>query len=466
MMETRPSASVSKGAVLWIASLSAFLTPFIVSSVNVALPSIDQELKLTAVELNWVSTAYLLAAAIFLVPFGRIADILGRKKIYTSGLIVNMIASILCIFSPSGLWLIAFRGLQGVGAALIFGTGTAILTSVFPANERGKALGINVGATYVGLSVGPLIGGLFASTLGWRSIFLLNTLIAMIAIVVVVWKLKGEWADARGEKFDFLGTIIYCFGLLTLMFGFTLLPDLTGVWLILIGVLGIAAFIRLEIKTPFPVLNIGFFKNNRVFAFSNLAALINYSATFAITFLLSLYLQYIKGYAPENAGLILVAQPVVMVICSPLAGRLSDKIEPRIIATTGMALTTVGLTMCAFFGYETNLPYILATQVVMGLGFGLFTSPNTNAALSSVERKSYGVASGILGTMRLLGQTFSQAMALILFALLIGHVQITAPYYPLFLKSMVIVLVISALLSLVGIYASAARGKVPNNAIK
>jgi EmrB/QacA subfamily drug resistance transporter len=458
-VESQAAASTSKGAVLLIAVMSSFLTPFTSSSVNIALPSIGTQLSLNAVALSWVATAYLLAAAACLVPFGRTADIRGRKMIFRLGIIIDAIASILCATSNSGELLIIFRALQGVGGAMIFGTGIAILTSVFPANERGRALGISTAAVYTGLSVGPLVGGFLTAHLGWRSIFFLNALLGLTIIVVVFWKLKGEWAEAKGESFDFVGSVIYSLALVAVFYAFSVFPALWGVWLIIIGVIGLAAFVRWEIRQKYPVLNIGFFRNNTVFAFSNLAALINYSATFAVAFLLSLYLQYVKGFTPEHAGLILIAQPVVMVICAPIAGSLSDRIEPRLVASIGMALTTAGLVMLTFLGDATGLHYILISLVVLGLGFGFFSSPNTNAVMSSVERKFYGVAAGTLGTMRLTGQAFSMGMALLLFALYIGRVQITPEYYPLFLKSMKVAFSISAALCFLGIFASIARGR-------
>ena len=450
---------VSKIAVLIIAGMSSFLTPFTGSSVNIALPSIGRELLLDAVALSWIATAYLLAAATLLVPFGRIADIYGRKRIFLFGITIDAIASILCVTSNSGTWLIAFRAMQGLGGAMIFGTGVAILTSVFPAPERGKALGVNVAAVYAGLSVGPLVGGFLTEHLGWRSIFFLNASLGLIVIIVVLWKLKGEWAGARGEKFDYIGAIIYCLTLVTMVYGFSALPALLGICLILAGVLGLVAFVRWEVRLEHPVLNIAFFRDNTVFRFSNLAALINYGATYAVAFLLSLYLQYIKGFTPEHAGLILVAQPVIQVICSPIAGSLSDRIEPRIVASAGMALTTIGLVLLAFLSSNTELAFVLISLIILGLGFGFFSSPNTNAVMSSVDKRFYGVASGMLGTMRLTGQMFSMGVTLLLFALYIGRVQITPEYYTLFLKSVKTAFIISAALCFAGIFASIARGK-------
>ena len=458
-MKDVKSATASKGVVLLIAAMSSFLTPFTSSSVNIALPSIGTKLSLNAISLSWVATAYLLAAAVFLVPFGRIADIYGRKRILQFGMIITTIASVLCTTSNSAAWLISFRALQGLGSAMIFGTGVAILTSVFPANERGRALGINVAAVYSGLSVGPLVGGFLTGQFGWRSIFLLNAFLGLLVTVMVFWKLKGEWAEARGESFDYGGSIIYGAAMFTLIYAFSVLPALWGLWLILLGILGFVGFFTWEMKLEHPIFNVALFRNNAVFAYSNLAALINYSATFAVGFLLSLYLQYVKGFSPQQAGLILIVQPVIMVICSPLAGSLSDRIEPRIVSSIGMAMTTVGLLILAFLGNNTSLAFIFVSLVIQGIGLGFFSSPNTNAVMGSVDRKFYGVASGVLGTMRLTGQMFSMGMSLLLFSLYIGRVQITPDVYPLFLKSMKMVFTISTMLCFAGIFASISRGK-------
>lgn len=451
---------VNKKSALIIAVLSSFLTPFMVSSVNIALPSIGKEFSMDAVLLNWVATSYLLAAAMFLVPFGRIADIYGRKKIFTCGILFYTLSSLFSALSTSAASLICSRILQGISSAMVFGTGIAILTSVFSAEERGKVLGINVAAVYTGLSLGPFLGGFLTRHFSWRSIFFANVPVGLIIIIFIFLKLKGEWAEARGEKFDFTGSIIYSFTLLAIMYGFSLLPGIIGAWLILTGILGILTFIRWEIKVKNPVLNINIFRNNAVFTFSNLAALINYSATFAVTFLLSLYLQYIKGFNPQTAGLILIFQPVVMAFFSPFAGRLSDRIEPRVVASMGMALTAAGLFLLIFLSKKTTLEFIIADLILLGFGFALFSSPNTNAIMGSVENKFYGVASGTLGTMRLIGQMLSMGIAMLIFAIYIGRVQITPEYYPLFLSSIRTSFIIFTVLCFGGIFASLVRGKM------
>lgn len=451
---------VNKKVVLLITTMSSFLAPFMGSSVFIGLPSIGKDFGMDVVLLSWVSLSYLLAAAMFLVPMGRIADIYGRKKIFKYGITIDIIASILLAFSFNETELIILRIFQGIGAAMIFGTSVAILTSVYPPGERGKALGITVAGVYLGLSIGPVIGGFLTQYYGWRSIFLSYVPIELIIIVLTFWKLEGEWADAKGEKLDVIGSAIYGLSLVALMYGFSLMMEIQGTWLILISIIGLVAFIKWQMMVKNPLLDTNLFRNNKVFTFSVIAALINYSATFAVVFFLSFYLQDIKGLSPESAGIILVSQPIVMTIFSPLAGRLSDRIEPRTVASIGMAFTTLGLFLFSFLNEETTMEYIIASLIIIGFGFALFSSPNTNAVMSSVEKKFYGVASATLGTMRLTGQMLSTGIATLILTIYVGNVQIVPENYSLFLGSEKAAFIVFAALCFAGIFASLARGKV------
>ncbi len=453
------NSGINKRAVLLILALSPFLAAFMGSAINIALPSIGSEFQMNAVLLGWVATAYILASATCLLPFGRLADIYGRKRVLTYGTFIFTIASLLLAFAPSATALIALRALQGIGGAMIFTTGIAILTSVFPIGERGKALGINAAATYLGLSLGPVLGGLLTQHFGWRSIFLVVVPLGATIIALIFTKLKGEWAEARGEKFDLTGSVIYGLALTGIIYGFSLLPTKLGIWLTIIGASGIFAFVQREAKVGGPLLDINLFKKNRVFAFSNLAVLLNYSAAYAVSFLLSLYLQYIKGLSPQSAGLTLVAMPAVQAGFSPVAGRLSDRIEPRILASVGMGLITIGLSLFIFLGEKTSLGFIIASLILIGFGFGFFASPNTNAIMSSVNQRFYGVASATLATMRQVGMSFSMGITMLLFAIYIGRVEIIPEYYPLFLSSTKIAFIIFTALCSGGIFASLVKGK-------
>jgi EmrB/QacA subfamily drug resistance transporter len=452
-----------KNIALLIAVLAGFLTPFDLSAVNIALPTIAGEFFMDAVSLSWVATAYLLGSAVFLVPFGRIADIHGRKKIFSAGLMVFTFASFAMIFSVWPAMIILLRVVQGIGAALIFGTAVAILTSVTPPGERGKALGIYTTAVYLGLSMGPFLGGFLVTSFGWRSIFVINVPLGILILAIIRTKLEGEWADARGESFDLPGALLYGLALVCVIYGFSLLPDVSGILLVVTGTLVLAAFVWWEYRTPSPLINLSLFLKNRVFAFSNLAALINYSATFSVTFFLSFYLQYIKGFSPALAGTILVTQPVVQALFSSSAGRLSDRIEPGRIASVGMALTAFGLFLLSLLSADTALAYLIGTLVLLGLGFAFFSSPNTNAVMSSVTKPYYGVASGTLGTMRLVGQMLSMGIAMVIISLLIGRIMITPDVADQLLMSIRIGFTCFALLCCCGIFFSLVRGTVRDN---
>jgi EmrB/QacA subfamily drug resistance transporter len=451
---------VNKKIVLIVSTMGAFLTPFMGSAINVALPTIGKEFSMSAIAMGWVATSFLLSAAMSLVPLGRCADIYGRKRIFLWGVIIFTLSSLLCGLSNSEEFLISARVVQGIGGAMMFGTGAAMLTSAYPPEERGTVLGINVTAVYIGLVIGPFMGGIFTQYIGWRSIFFFAASLGLLVIFFILWKLKGDWAEARGERFDFIGSVIYGLALLAMMYGFSILPSSIGFFLIVLGAAGLIVFGIWELKVKSPVLDLKLFINNRVFAFSCLAAFLNYMATYTVGFLLSLYLQYIKGFTPRDAGLILVIQPIMMALLSPVAGRLSDRIEPRILSSSGMAMMTIGLIPLILLNNATSLVQVYAALVILGLGFALFASPNINAIMSSVDKRFYGVASGTAGTMRLVGQMFSMGLTMLIFALLIGRVQITPEYYALFVKSMKIVFAILCPLCLCGVFASLARGKV------
>jgi EmrB/QacA subfamily drug resistance transporter len=449
-----------KTTALIVTTIGCFLITFNGSVLNVALPRIGSELSMDAISLGWVTTGYLLTSVMLVVPFGKIADIHGRNKIFTWGIIIFVATSFLQAMANTGTMLIAMRFVQGIGGALINSTYIAILSSAFPAGERGKALGINVTAAYVGFSIGPFLGGLLTQYFGWRSIFSGIILLGLFLIVLIFWRLKGDWVESKGERFDIVGSLIYSFTLITIVYGFTHLPDMFGMWLILMGALALVAFIAWETKTANPILEINLFRRSRTFTFSCLAALINYGATYAVSFLLSLYLQYIKGFSPQTAGLILIVNPIVQVIFSTFAGRLSDKIKPYKIASTGMALSVAGLLFFVFLNTETDMIQILAGLVMTGLGVAFFASPNVNALMGQVERKYYGIASATITTMRQLGMILSMGIVMLLFALYMGSVEIIPEYYGVFLNSVNIGFIIFTILCFIGIFVSLASGKL------
>ncbi|MFB3897035.1 MAG: MFS transporter [bacterium] len=460
MIENQTIDYPHKSIALFITTLASFLTAFMGAAINIALPAIGTELQMTAIGLSWVATAYILSAAMFLVPLGKLADISGRKKIYTIGIIGYILFSFTSAIATTSTMLIISRALQGIGGAMLFGTGVAILISIYPPGDRGRVIGINVAAVYLGLSLGPFLGGILTQQFGWRSIFYINVPLGLLVLILILWKLKGEWAEAQHERFDIIGSIIYGLMLISIMYGLSKLPASVAIILVLVGIMGFIGFIVWEKRMVHPLLDIQLFITNRVFAFSNLAALINYSATFAVGFLLSLYLQYIKGLTPQNAGLVLVSQPIMQAIFSPIAGKMSDKIEPRIVASIGMAFTVIGLMLLILITATTSILYIVFSLIVLGFGFGLFSSPNTNAVMGAVNKSVYSVASATLGTMRLIGMMLSMGISTLIFSVYIGNVPLSPAAYPMLMISIRIALIIFALLCFAGVFASLMRGKL------
>ena len=385
------------------------------------------------------------------------------KKMMLSGLVVYILSAIMAAVSGSIMMLIISRAIQGLGSAMIFSTSTALLVMGTPPEKRGHVLGINVACVYIGLSLGPFVGGFLTQAPGWRSIFWLMALLSLVALILTLRLIKGEWAAAKGEKFDLAGSVIYGAGLIAMIWGFSELPGWMGFAAIAASIVILAVFIAHELKVKSPVLNIQLFISNRVFGLSNLAALINYAATFAVTFLLSLYLQYIKGLPPGEAGLVILVMPVIQAVFSPLTGRLSDRFEIRLLVSGGMGLTMIGLLLLAFLDRNTQLPYIILSLVILGLGFAFFSSPNTNAIMSSVEKKSLAIASATLATMRLIGQMLSMGIAMLIIAVIVGHVQITPEYYPQFLDCVHAAFIVFTLLCFGGVFASLARGDTKGN---
>ena len=314
-------------------------------------------------------------------------------------------------------------------------------------------------AVYIGLSLAPFLGGILTQYLGWRSIFYATVPFELLVIWITWRYIKEEWADAKGEKFDLPGSLIYLLSMSAFMFGFSRLPDVSAIILTSAGFMGLFAFIIVEQRVKFPVFNMRLFSSNRLFAFSNMAALINYATTFAITFLLSLYLQYILGMSPRDAGLILITQPILMAIVASVSGSLSDRYDPRILASLGMGIIVIGLILLTFLTEKSAITYLLVILGIVGFGFGMFSSPNTNAIMGSVDKKYLGIASATVGTMRLTGQMMSMGIATLILQLFIGNNPVSAQYSTEFMSSMRVTFMVFVVLCTLGVFASLARGK-------
>ena len=443
--------------------INALTTPLMLSSVNVALPSIAKDLNMNAVLLSWIPMAYLMASAMFVLVFGFLADMLGRKKVFLFGTACAVITSIFAAMANSGELLILLRFLQGISAAMLYATQVAIISSVFPPAKRGSAIGLMVSVLYLGLAAGPLIGGILIEQFGWRSCFLFQIPLALIALYLGLFKVPGDWTNEKDLSFsdlDVKGASIYAFAILALSVGVSTLPSITSLIAIIIGLIGFWLFFKIENVVEHPIFDTSLFKSNRIFSQSCLASFLMYTATFANVVLVSLYLQYLKGYSASTTGLIMMTQALVMAIFSPIAGKLSDRIEPRILSSFGIALTIIGLLLLASMNANSSDVALILALVFTGAGFGLFSSPNTNAIMSAVEKSQYGVAAGANATMRVVGQMASMIMVTLIMSLLIGPVEISPENYGQLQNVIRISFLIAALICLPGMFLSLTRGRM------
>jgi EmrB/QacA subfamily drug resistance transporter len=449
----------NKAHVLLINSIAMWLAGFMTTGINIALPPIQKEFNLGPVALGWLPLAYLVATGALVLPFGKIADLFGRRRIFLVGLGLFAVSSLGLFISPAYAGLVAFRASQGVGSALMFASSIAMITLAYPPGQRGRAMGIYSGVIYLGHTMGPSVGGVIVHNLGWRSLFLIVGITACVTVALDLWLLGDtEWKEQKATGFDWKGSVVYALALAAFLLGLSWLPTIPAVVLVVCGLAGVALFVRRQARVDNPVLEVGLFRHNRLFAFSNAAALINYAAVWAMTFLMSLYLQFVKGLNAETAGLVLVAGVAVQASLSPLVGRLADRLEPRWLASSGMGLCVLALLSFSFLHAGTPYWYIIATLCVLGLGFAFFSTPNQNSIMSSVAKQHVGVASASLSTMRMVGQGISIGIATLVLAVIVGRHDIRPADYPNLLISVRVTFAVLTAMCLVGVVASLSRG--------
>jgi MFS family permease len=448
----------SQRATLFVVCVAHFLMPFMMSAVGIALPTMGREFHATATQMGLVETVYVLSASIFLLSMGKLADMYGRRRVFQLGLALFTCMGGILATGWSAESIIVLRFLQGVGGSMVMATSVAMIVEAFPVSVRGRALGISVSCVYAGVSCGPFIGGVIVSHLGWRYVFLLCVPLGLAAFLLTTFRLRPEVRDVVREPFDWKGSIIYAFSILVLIAGASNLDF--GVWAyaaLVAGVAGLVGFVMFESRQAYPLLPVSLFKGNRVFAFSNLAALLNYAATFGVAFFVSLYLQYIKGMTPAEAGTVLMVQSLVQAGLSPFCGRLADRYPAANVATVGMSLCVGGLVIAASVNEATSIWVLYGMLALLGAGFALFSSPNTTVIMGSVESRYLGVASGLVASMRTLGMMASMTIITVVFSILLGGHAISVETYPAFLKSMQLALGIFAGLCTLGVLCSLGR---------
>ena len=451
-------------AVITVVVITAFITTFTGSALNLSIPDIGSQFGASAGRMGWLVSGYTLSVAAFSVPFGRLADITSRRNVLIAGIALFVACCIAALLSGSMAMLLISRVMQGVGAAMIFSTNTAVLISAFPGEQRGRALGYSLASTYVGLSAGPVIGGALNHNFGWRSIFVFIGILGVVALAAALMKLPAEkrtepHAPGAGRRsFDAAGNVIYMISIFLLMYGLSEAGN--GAVYIAVAAAGAAAgiiFVSHEMKSADPVVDIRLFRENKGYAFSNLSAMLNYGATVASSYLISIYLQVVMGYSSQTAGLIMIFQPLIMALLSPVAGRLSDRFSPFRMSSLGMSLCAAGTFMFIFTGLQTHLVFIIAALVVTGLGFAMFSSPNTNAVMSCVEKEDYGVASSILATMRSIGHTFSMVIVTITVTVLASDMALADVPADVLIKVIRVSFIVFTAICIAGVFISLKR---------
>ncbi len=443
---------------LWVIAAVQFLTPFMFSAVGVALPAIGREFNAGAVHLGLVEMVYILGVALFLLPLGRFSDIHGRKKVFFTGTFLMILATVAVSLASTIEFLIIFRLIQGICAAMITSTSFAMLNSVFPQEKRGRAIGVVVSSVYLGISAGPTLAGLMVQYLNWRWIFYSAVPVELAAFLFALTRLKGEWADAQGERFDWFGSVLYMASLASIIVGIVEIHQFKYArWCAVGGIAGMAIFFMYEMRIDSPLIPLKRVFANKIFMYSNLATWLNYAASFGVTFFFSIYLQVVREISPRNAGFILVCQPLLQAACAPFAGRMADRYQPAWIATAGMSICTIGLALSSMLTATTPFIMIYGILVVMGLGFGFFSTPNSTAIMGSITHKDYGLASSIIATMRTIGMLTSMTIITALLSYYLGNQQVTPATGEQFVSTMHTTMILFSVMGLFAIFLSTGR---------
>ncbi|WP_298524167.1 MFS transporter [uncultured Methanobrevibacter sp.] len=443
----------SENIILLICTVLSFFAVFAVNAVMVVIPSIAAEFHMSNIVQNWAIIIFLLVVAVLSVPAGQISGKYGLKKVTIISVVLFIVISIANVLVATSEQFLLCRLILGISLAFFNVTSMAMVVSAFPPEERGKALGIVITGVYIGLSLSPVLGGVLNYQLGWRSVVLFGVPFLLATLVLILTKVDEEWITFEGVPLDVKGSVSYGIGMVLFMYGFTILNETLGVILTALGVMFLILFGYIELREDHPVFDVRFFKN-RKFLSSNFASLCAYLATFAVTTILNYHLQYIKGMDSQTAGIILLAAPLCQVVLAPIAGRLSDKYVPQILAAIGMGLGTVSLILFTFLNESTSLEFLIVAMIIYGIGFGLFSPPNTNVIMSSVPPKDTSVASASVATMRTVGQAMSMGILTLVFAFVMGDVPIVEQYYPLLISSCQITCIICVVLCIASVFAS------------
>ena len=432
--------------------LGVFYGSYSANVASVALPKMALAFGLNNILQNWVSLSFILTMAVFTVPLGKICGKYGVKKTFIYSCILFLVGTIGTALSNSAILLFAFRILSGIGAAGLSVDTPLIIAEVVSPENRGKAFGINLACVYLGIALAPFLGGVLIYDFGWQSIFWVMVPFVLLNIIVLLL-IPNDWYEGVNDIFDWKGSIVFAMGIIMFIYGFSNVTSPIGLILAIIGVVLLILFIKTELKVPDPILKMSLYKNKR-FLSSNLASLLSYVATFAVTTILSYYLQYIMGWNTLQTGLLVAISPVLMAVLSPLAGYLSDKVDPQKLTTLGMGLVTIGLFILIFLNKNIPVPVLVLSLCFQGIGYGIFASPNNNTIMSSVPAEDTPMASSSLATMCVMGETISMTVFTVICAIIMGDVVIAVANFPELIFSIKITFIIVTIISILAAYAS------------
>ena len=433
------------------------------SITNVVMPVIMKDFGIGLATVEWVSMIYLLVVSGLLLTFGRLGDMAGHVRVFILGVVLFTIGSLLCALSPAPLVLIAMRGLQAVGSAMVMSNSPAILTRTFPGRQRGQALGMQGTMTYLGLMIGPAFGGYLTERFSWRMAFLVNLPIGLLTIALALAVIAEREPASKHESFDLAGAVTFLGGLSALLLALSHGQDwgwTSGLVLALLAsaVILLGLFVQIERRVAHPMLDLSMF-GTRIFSAGAASALMNYLSTSAVLFLVPFFLIQYRGLDPSQAGILLSTQAVMMVIFAPLSGTLSDRIGSRVLSSGGMIIVTLAVLSMATVDSATDSPGIAARLMLAGLGTALFVSPNSSAVMGSAPRQRQGVASAVLGGARNVGMVMGVASGgAILSALLAAH-GASIGQNPGFLPAFRETFLLLSIVGVIGTVTSLARGK-------
>ena len=439
--------------VVAVSFITSFFAVFLSNGIIIGVPAIAQEFAMNNVIQNWVPTIFFLVVAVFTVPAGQISGKFGVKKSLLAGVLVYLFASIGAVLSFSTESFLIFRILQGAGVAFLNVSAMAMVVQAVKPQNRGKALGFTVTGVYLATSLSPVICGFLVHNLGWRSMFYFVIPLLVLCIALMVWKITDEWKTYENDKIDTIGSVLYGIGILAFIYGFTTLATSTGLILTIAGLIVLAIFGAYELRQKSPVFNMKLFKNKK-FTSSNIAALCSYIAVMVVTTILNYHFQYVRGWDAQMAGMILIITPIIMAIMAPNSGKLSDRIHPQKLAAIGMAIATLSLLILIFLDANTPIWLIVIAMILQGVGMGLFTSPNTNAIMSSVPPNETPNASAAQSAMRTIGQTMSLGLLTLVFAWIMGSLPLATKYAGMVVQASQIVCIICTFLCVIAIFAS------------